>query len=647
MIVAKIDETKELFEKNLKLLTPWLRESVLKISEKELWEKIEITYNSQGYPICRYHQDLKCFHITSEHPVEEVEKWSKTILQQGTGAVFLYGCGFGYSLFEVFAHKKPHTLVILFEQDIYLFKAMLYYFDLEPIIQTQKIVFLIGDSDCFAKAFEQLFYSIIFFSCTFPTIAFSLSAQRNFKAQYTKIHKYVFLQLSLLTFYIGNDHLDNLIGFRNLVANTKEILQNPYISSLKDKYKDIPAFIIANGPSLDINIHQLKKIQGKGLIISVESAIVPLMKKEIKPDILTIIERTKYTYTYHFENKNYPNDIALICLALVDEQVYPSFHGEKIPLFRSAEAINQWFNLYLGDGSNIDAGANVSHLALELATYLGANPIVFVGQDYAYGPSGVTHSKDAVYSEEKGKRARKIIHSFPLVYVEGNNGTMIPSNRLWADFKLGLERKIAEHPNYLFLNATEGGAKIEGTKCRTLNEVIEEYCTNPIPYRVNELISESKKSISPSQRKERLTEFIKSTENYVTLFRSLAQEAITGMLECKEMIRLSLKEDSAKNRTMLEEMYVKNNSIYQLFTSDGLSRCFSQQVIFVFFYLMNRLGTIDTSEEITEAFKTQYNFFCHLNVISQSVSVHLENAAESLKDVLRNFENNEGKGGSL
>jgi hypothetical protein len=634
MIVAKINETKEMFQKNLKLLTPWLRASVLQIDEKELWEKVEITYNDQGYPICRYHQDNTSFQITSELPIQEAERWGKTITEQGTGAIFLYGSGFGYSLFEIFDHKKPHALVVLFEQNIYLFAAMLYYFDLEPIIKTQKIAFLIGDIEHFAKAFDLLFFSIVFANCTYPTLAFTQIAQRNFKAQYMKIHQYVFSQLGLFIFYIGNDHLDSLIGFHNLLANTKEIVRNPYISCLKNKYKDVPAFIIANGPSLDKNIQQLKKIQDEGLIICTESAIIPLMKNNIKPDILTIIERTKYTYIYHFENIDYPDDIALLCLALVDKQVYPSFPGAKIPIFRDMEAINQWMNKYIGDGSAIDAGANVSHLALELAVYLGANPIVFVGQDYAYGPKGVTHSKDAVYRGDKGKRARQILESKPIVYVESNEGTMIPSNQLWTDFKQGLERKIATHSYKTILNATEGGAKIKGTKCERLDRVIEEYCTKSIPNRVHEIIAENKTKLSIAERKEGLKEFTKSVEKYACMFRDLVHETVKGKLACKEMIRLSQKEDSEMYRSILEETYQKNINTYQLFIADDLYRCFSQQIIFVFFYLMDCLGQIDTPKKITEIFLIQYDFFHNLNVVCQSVSIHLEDAVELLEDVL-------------
>jgi hypothetical protein len=632
MTIAQQDQIRQMYEQNLRLLSPWLQETVEKIGEEELWGKISVTYNEEGCPVCRYHRDGRSFSITGEHPIRQAEDWGKTVPEQGTGAYFIFGCGFGYALFDLFVHKAPNTLAIVFEQDICLFKAMLYYFDFTPIIQTGKIVFIIGDSDYFANAFESLFYSVVFLNCTSPAVAFTYAAQRNFKEQYLKIYDYIFRQLEILAFYIGNDHQDNIIGLKNLLANTKEVLRNPYISCLKDQYKGFPAFVVSNGPSLDKNIQKLKKIQGRGLIISVESAIVPLTKNGIIPDILTIVERTKYTYLYHFKDRTYSPEIALLCLALVDKQVFPSFPGEKIPIFRSGEAINEWVNQYLGDGSSIDAGANVSHLALELAVHLGAEPVIFVGQDFAYGPDEATHSKDAFYAQEKEHRAQKFLKSLPDVYLEGNNGTMLKSNRLWSDFKTGLEQKITHYSERVFLNATEGGAKIQGTVCKTLEEAIREYCISPLPHRVTQLVAENRKTIDTAERRQRLAGLFKSAEEYAARFRTLAQETNSARLKCCEMIRLA-KVDSEKHHEILEETYQNNIKMFYGILRDRLVCSFCQHIMSAYFYQMNRLGKIDKPEKIAEMLEIQRSFLSDLNIIVQSVSVDMEDAAEELRDL--------------
>lgn len=631
MQIAKPDKTKEMFLKNFQLLAPWQRALVEKIDEDALWKRVEVTYSDHGYPVCRYRQDDKMFQIVSTQPAAEAQTWCKALIKRASGSIFLFGAGFGYPIFEIFSHKMPHTLVIVFEQDIFLFKAMLYYFDFEPLIKSGKLLLFVGDAAHFERAFSELFGSLNFFSCTFPAFCFTPAAQRNFKAAYLTIYKFVFARLSLLTFYIGNDHLDNLVGLCNLIANAGAIVRDPYISCMKDRYKGTPAFIVANGPSLDKNISLLKDIAGKGLVISVESAIVPLIKNGIKPDILTIIERSKETYSYHFENRSLPEDMVLICLAMVDKQVFPAFKGATIPVFRSGETINQWVNHNLGDGSAIDAGSNVSHLALELAAYMGANPIVFVGQDYAYGAKGTTHSRDASYYEKTGEEARTLIESLPIIYVEGNDGSQIPTNPLWNGFKMGLEIKIAEHPDILFLNATQGGAKIAGTKCAALSEIIAQYCTQKIPCRVNQMIDDYKKQVSVPERMALLEHFAEDAAQYAQLLRGFVQETVKGKLNCKKMVQLSSTADPKSCEAVINETYQRHLAVFDTFLRDGLCRHFIQQMFFVYYYLVNRIGKIDAPEKVTEVMKLQYDLFYYLNIVIQSLSIHLENAAESLK----------------
>nr|WP_319488717.1 6-hydroxymethylpterin diphosphokinase MptE-like protein [uncultured Caproiciproducens sp.] len=634
MTIANQGETKAMYEKNMKLLTPWLRESVSKITEEELREKVEVTYNDEGYPVCLYQEGDVCFHITSENPVQEAEKLCKSIHQQGSAEIFLYGCGFGYTLFELFAHKMPHTLVVVFEQNLYLFKAMLYYFDLSPIMETQKIIFFIGDSSYFKRAFEDLFFSMLFFSTTYPTTVFTLPAVRNFKKEYLEIHRFIFKELTFLMSCIGNSHQDNMIGLQNLVANTKEILKNPYVSCLEEKYQNVPAFIISNGPSLDASMPILKEIQGRGLIIAVESAIVPLTKNGIIPDILVIVERTKYTYLYHFQGRNYSPDIALLALAIADSRIFPSFAGEKIPIFRKGEDLNRWFNRNLGDGSALDAGANVSHLAVGTAMHLGADPIILVGQDLAYGPGGVTHSRDAVASQKKGERARNLLHSIPTVSVEGNNGEMLPSNQLWENFRQGLEHIIEVHPEHHFYNATEGGAKIHGTERATLSQLIKQYCTEPIPRRVNELISENRAIVPLAERRTLLEKFIVDVERYAALFRSLADETNLKRMECEKMIHLCAVEDNEKYYNILNETYQNNITSFYQYADDNLCRYFFQQLNCAYFHQLDRLGAIDTLEKTAQAFGVQSQFYHDLRVVSQSLSVTFEEAADTLKTLL-------------
>lgn len=628
MIVAKPDEIQEMYQKNTALLPPWLEEAVSAVSEDELRAKVEVHYNADGYPVCRYRRGGDCFHITSEHPIEEAQAWGRMIRLQDSVEIFLYGCGFGYPLFELFAQKPPHTLVIVFEWDVCLFKAMLYYFDFSELIQTQKIVFFVGDR--INKQLLGLFSTMLFDITTFPTVIFTFAAARNFKKEYLEIHRCAFEELSFITSCIGNSHQDDMTGLRNLLANTKEVLKGPYLSSMKDKYRGVPAIIVSNGPSLDKSIPLLKQVQGRCLIICAESAIVPLTKNGIKPDIMAALERTKTNYHFHFEDQNHSPDIALFALAMVDPRVFPSFSGGKIPIFRKGEGLNRWFNQHLGDGSELDAGASVAHLALSSALYLGADPIIFVGQDLAYGPNGVTHSKDAVTMQEKGKAVRDIIHSFPTVYVEGNDGEMIPSNQLWVNFKIIMESIIAKNPEHHFYNATQGGAKIQGTERMKLSELIERYCIEPIEYRVTELIAQEREKVSVSERATLLNKLIADVEHYAKSFRDLANRANLKKLENEKMLVLCAGKNEGIYQDILDETYKSNLHSFYEYKDEDLCGFFSQRLLCSYFYLFNQLGAIDTKEKRAQIFDLHRQFFRDLRAVSQSLAVTFEEAVQPL-----------------
>lgn len=647
MFPASKEQLAATFQKNLKLLSPALREAVQGVAEETLWNTVEVAPNPDGEPVCRYRRGGQSFGITSERPVEEARRWMDAVEDHRTGAIFLFGCGFGYALFEVFRRKQPHTLVVLFERDILLFSAMLHYFDLEPVAASHRVAFLVGDGKCFREEFDNLFTSFHLAACSYPTIACTLPAIRNFKSEYLALIADLFEKLVLFATFVGNDHGDNLLGFCNLVANAEEIVKTPGQSCLKDRFKGFPAFLVANGPSLDRNIRRLKEVRGRGLIISVESAILPLLKNRIRPDILAVMERIPSTYHYHFEHVEFPEDLALLCLAVVDRRVLPAFPGEKIPLFRHSEELNEWVNRCLGDGSGISTGPNVSHLALELALYLGADPIIFVGQDLAYGPDRKTHSKDSVYSGEKGAEADRKIRSMPDVYVEGNDKSMLASNQLWVQFRLELERRLAAHPDRTFLNATEGGSKIEGTTAVSLSDAIARCCAEPIPRRVNEIIAENRAQLQPELQRTRLESLLQSMETYARLFRNQLHETEFYRRTCRKMIFLSLEDDRPANLEVFEKTYRENNEFLANYILNDLCRYFTEQEIFVDYYLLNRMGLVDTPEKITELFTIQYTLFDHLICILQSVSAHMENAAEELGARLEGAGPAQVRGGKL
>jgi len=97
--------------------------------------------------------------------------------------------------------------------------------------------------------------------------------------------------------------------------------------------------------------------------------------------------------------------------------------------------------------------------------------IVLIGQDLAFAPDGKTHSKGAIYGENETQYERNTL------YVKGYYGDDVKTSQVWNMFLNHFQQSIDEmketHPEIKVINATEGGAYIEGAKHISFKEFLE------------------------------------------------------------------------------------------------------------------------------------------------------------------------------
>lgn len=130
-------------------------------------------------------------------------------------------------------------------------------------------------------------------------------------------------------------------------------------------------------------------------------------------------------------------------------------------------------------------GGSVAHYMTLHAIYMGCNPIIFIGQDLAYGSdkkySDFAKIKGESIEETKGEND---------VYVEGVNESIVKSDIYLNSFRIEFENIIQRYPQVKFINATEGGARIHGTTEMCLKDALKKYkkdikkCVQP-KYKIN------------------------------------------------------------------------------------------------------------------------------------------------------------------
>ncbi|MBU5436661.1 DUF115 domain-containing protein [Tissierella sp. MSJ-40] len=244
----------------------------------------------------------------------------------------------------------------------------------------------------------------------------------------------------------------------NFKVNIKNFDSN--VDTLFNKLKNKPLYLVAAGPSLDKNIHELAKVQDNGIILSVGRAVRPLLSANIIPDYIIITDPSDFLYDMQL--KGLDIDVPIIVLSTCDKNVMLKYKGLKyIALQEGYLAAEE----YAKDNNHllVKTGGSVATTGLDIAIRMGCNPIIFVGQDLAF-TDNKTHSKDTF--------SKDIIESKRLRNVEDINGNSIQTSKNLYIYLRWIQNRIAKENDIEFIDATEGGARIMGTKVIKLRDIV-------------------------------------------------------------------------------------------------------------------------------------------------------------------------------
>ena len=270
---------------------------------------------------------------------------------------------------------------------------------------------------------------------------------------------------------------------RNTLYNMKHTIRTRNIGQIREALEgypleDIPAVVVCAGPSLDKNIQELKKIQGRALIIVVDAALRAVMRAGIHPDLVCTVDPNP--------PERFFTDLDLCGLTWCCENASkPEIirkYGERVYYFGYFEkGWNQTISEMLGYGFPVlPTGGSVSSIAFAMALYFGFRKIVFMGQDLAFtgGKSHTSGIEGALGDNDK------YIKSRCLMEVEGIDGTMLQTDfQMWY-YKQWFEKAIRDGGDRMrVIDATEGGARIEGTENMKMSEVVAGECPAEFDFR--------------------------------------------------------------------------------------------------------------------------------------------------------------------
>ncbi|KEI12077.1 hypothetical protein Z959_11740 [Clostridium novyi B str. ATCC 27606] len=258
--------------------------------------------------------------------------------------------------------------------------------------------------------------------------------------------------------------------FDTMISNLEYMIKSSTVANLKNSMKNIPSIIVSAGPSLEKNIKQLHNVKNNMLILSGGRTLKALTKENIVPNLLGVIDAGKVSYDLvkgYIEHTKVP----LLFYEGTNEEIVKNHKSKKV-FFTKSAFIEKCFE---NDDINLVMGGSIAHILTTFSIYIGCNPIIFIGQDFAY-----TNEKchaDIAINQFMSKEQNKAKNENSL-YVKDIKGNIVRTNVVLDSFRRDMELIIKQYPKITFINATEGGANIEGTINMSLSDAIKKYKLN-------------------------------------------------------------------------------------------------------------------------------------------------------------------------
>ena len=418
-------------------------------------------------------------------PLAEASRFAGSV---EVGEDFCYvvsGFGLGHHIKALAARLKGDAFLIVTEPNLGVLKAALETVDLADLFARDRCLILTTDDKGEVQTRLEPHGTLMMMGAKFVSHQPSERVAGPFHAALRKmIADYMtYCRMSLVTLVTNSR-----ITCRNIANNLPLYLSTPPIDLLRDRFKGFPGIVVSAGPSLRKNIDQLAELQGRAVLVAVQTTFKTLLDRRIRPHFVTSLDYHEMSKRF-FENVG---DVGLTHLVIEPKVTWhvPDHYPGAISVLN-----NSFARLCVGDAlaarDGLKAGATVAHLAFYLALYMGCDPIILVGQDLAYtnhvyySPGVAIHdlwrpqlnrfSTIEMMEWERIVRMRSI-----LMKVKDIQGRDIFTDEQLFTYLQQFEGDFSNVPGRV-IDATEGGVRKAGTRVMNLADAARQYCTRPIP----------------------------------------------------------------------------------------------------------------------------------------------------------------------
>ncbi|MFI4853416.1 MAG: 6-hydroxymethylpterin diphosphokinase MptE-like protein [Phycisphaerales bacterium JB065] len=430
---------------------------------------------------------------SKRRPLAEAKTIAESVDLETHGGIVVLGFALGYHAKALAERMGTNGVVIIYEPDLALLRAVLERIDHSDWIRELPVTFLNDEQSSgeMAAATRGLEAPL---SIGIELVDHAPSRNRlgdrasTFSATFAEVTNA--MRTQVVTTLVQSD-----VTLRNLMLNAEAYLRCPGIADLKNAASGHAAVVVSAGPSLERNLHLLADpaVRERVVVIAVQTVLRPMLSRGIRPDFVTALDYHEIsTRFYEGLTEADLEGITLVAEPKVNPAVLDAFPG-AIRLVRD-EALEQLFGPTRTDDDHLTPGATVAHLAYYLARHLGCDPAILIGQDLGFTDGQYYASGAAIHdvwapelnpfrslemfeweriARGKTKLIQRTDHLNRPIYTDQQMATYL--SQFEREFAADTEKGLA------IIDATEGGVAKRGTIAQPLARALEEHAPSHLP----------------------------------------------------------------------------------------------------------------------------------------------------------------------
>lgn len=447
-------------------------------------------------------------HAAERYIAQYEKKWTEqTLLLFGMGNVAIVDC--------IFSGESPIGRCIIYEPSKAIFKKILEEYDLKEILRNSQLTILVAGIN--GDELETTLYNVLnyenwrYFFCSSAPNYSRLFAEEWEKVQEIANRVAANREAELNT--LGNFAK---AGLENEIKAFYWMIDSVALNSMANVFpENLPCIVVAAGPSLEKNVEVLRQAKGKAFIICVDTALTFLLERGIVPDMACTMDAQKGP-SYFVRPEL--SEIPMVVSTDSDYRALESIKDVKTIYCATTSDFHQ--RLYRDKGWNVDyfdGGGSVGTICFAIGVRLGFKTIILIGQDLAFTDKK-SHAGTGDLSEDD------LIYG--MLWVDGYYGDRVITRMDFKHYIDWYNMKIPQLKDRTVINATEGGARLDGARQMPLQEAVNQYCIEECD--IKQIMEKLPKVWNSKEEKQQYYEELKREYYFFISFRRRLKEGIEG-----------------------------------------------------------------------------------------------------------------------